>query len=66
MNDNILAKLRAEKHMTQAQLAAASGVHIQNISKIERGDKPLSNLRLSTALALADALGVDPHCFIDP
>lgn len=64
MPETILARLRKERNMTQAQLAAASGVHIQNISKIERGDKPLSNLRLSTALALADALQVDPHLFL--
>ena len=65
MNDNILAKLRTEKHMTQAQLAEASGVHIKSIAKLECGTRPLGNLRLTTALALADALGVDPHSFID-
>lgn len=64
MSETTLSRLRKERNMTQAQLAAASGVHIQNISKIERGDKPLKNLRLSTALALADALQVDPHLFL--
>lgn len=65
MPDSIITRLRIEKHMTQAQLAAASGIHVQNISKIERGDKPIENLRLSTALALADALGVDPHRLLE-
>ena len=64
MNDNILARLRIEKHMTQSQLSAASGVHEMAISRLERGERPLSNLRLSTALALADALEVDPHIFL--
>lgn len=61
MPESILTRLRSERHMTQAQLAEKSGVHVQNISKIERGDKPIENLRFSTALALADALQVDPH-----
>jgi transcriptional regulator with XRE-family HTH domain len=65
MTDNILARLRIAKQMTQAQLAAASGVHVQALSKLERGERPLSNLRLSTALALADALEADPHLFLD-
>ena len=64
MNDNILARLRIEKHMTQSQLSTASGVHEMAISRLERGERPLSNLRLSTALALADALEVDPHIFL--
>lgn len=64
MPETIITRLRKEKKLTQAQLAEKSGIHVQNISKIERGDKPLSNLRLSTALALADALEVDPHRFL--
>lgn len=65
MTDNILSRLRHEKKMTQAQLAAASGVNVFAISKLERGERPLANLRLSTALALADALQVDPHLFLE-
>jgi transcriptional regulator with XRE-family HTH domain len=64
MPENILTKLRTERHMTQAQLAAASGIHLQAISKLERGERSLDNLRLCTALALADALEVDPHIFL--
>lgn len=65
MPENILARLRKERGLSQSQLAAASGVHVQNISKIERGDMALANLRLSTALKLADALQVDPHLFLE-
>jgi transcriptional regulator with XRE-family HTH domain len=65
MSESIIAKLRKERGMTQAQLAEKSGVHAQALSKLERGDRPTSNIRLSTALALADALQVDPHLLLD-
>ena len=64
MHDSVLARLRTERHMTQAQLAKKSGVHEMAISRLERGERSLANLRLSTALALADALQVDPHLFL--
>lgn len=64
MPETILSRLRKERKLTQAQLAAKSGVHIKSIARLETGDRPLSNLRLSTALALADALEVDPHRFL--
>lgn len=64
MPETIISKLRIQKHLTQAQLAAKTGMHVQALAKIERGERPLSNLRLSTALALADALEVDPHLFL--
>lgn len=64
MPETILARLRKERKLTQAQLAEKSGVHVMAISRLERGERPLSNLRLSTALALADALEVDPHLFL--
>ena len=65
MTENILTRLRTEKGWTQAQLADASGVHVMALSRLERGERPLANLRLSTALKLADALNVDPHLFLD-
>ena len=61
MPDSVLARLRAERHMTQAQLAEKSGVHVKAIARLETGSRSLENVRLSTALALADALDVDPH-----
>lgn len=64
MPETIITRLRKEKKLTQAQLAARSGMHVQALAKIERGERPLANLRLSTALALADALEVDPHRFL--
>ena len=64
MPETILTRLRKERKLTQAQLASRSGMHVQALAKIERGERSLSNLRLSTALALADALEVDPHLFL--
>lgn len=65
MSETTLYRLRKERNMTQAQLAAASGVHVQAIAKLERGERNISNIQLSTALALADALGVDPHRLLE-
>lgn len=64
MPETVISRLRIERHMTQAQLAAKAGMHVQALARIERGERPLANLRLSTALALADALEVDPHRFL--
>ena len=61
MPETTISRLRIERHMTHAQLAEKSGVHIKSIARLEIGDRPLANLRFSTALALADALQVDPH-----
>lgn len=64
MPETIITRLRKEKKLTQAQLAEKSGVHVKAIARLEIGARPLANLRLSTALALADALEVDPHRFL--
>lgn len=64
MPETILTRLRKERKMTQAQLAEKSGVHIKSIARLEIGERLLANVRLSTALALADALEVDPHRFL--
>lgn len=60
-----LARLRKERKLTQNQLAEKAGVYPLIISKLERGERSVSNLRLSSALALADALQVDPHQLLD-
>ena len=61
MPETIITRLRKEKKLTQAQLAEKAGMHAQALAKLERGERPIANLRFSTALALADALQVDPH-----
>jgi transcriptional regulator with XRE-family HTH domain len=47
---------RRELRMTQQQLAAASGIHQSEISRIEGGN---GNPRLKTLGALTGALGVE-------
>ena len=54
-----LKQARDAKGLTQEALEALSGVNQRNISKIERGD--IADPLFSTGLALADALGLDPH-----
>ena len=55
MSDRIKA-LRAEKGMTQEDLAEASGVSRLTISKLETGK--LTHARSKTMFAVAKALGV--------
>lgn len=62
--ENIIAKRRTELGLSQAQLAEKVGVAKTVIGRLECGMRPLYNLRITTALKLADALGLDPHEFI--
>ena len=55
-----VAERCANGQATQGELAAKSGVHINQIGKLERGEASPLNITLKTALALADALGVEP------
>lgn len=45
--------------MTQAELAAKSGVNIRQIQRVEIGEAEAGNLTAQNLLAIADALGVD-------
>ena len=54
-----LRAARKAKGLTMQQLSDASGVNIRQIARIEGGESKMSNVTLSNALALADALGVD-------
>lgn len=45
--------------MTQAELAAKSGVNIRQIQRVEIGEAEPGNLTAQNLLAIADALGVD-------
>lgn len=49
---------RLELGMTRAQLAEKSGVHEKEIAKLERGERSLENIRLDTAIKLANALKI--------
>ena len=50
-----IAELRTERGMTQLQLAEASGLALQYLTKIEQGDR---NPSLKSLVALASALEV--------
>ena len=50
--------------LTQKQLSEASGINIRQIQKVESGEIDAGNLTARNLLALADALGVDPHNLI--
>ena len=58
------AEARQAAGLTQKQLAEASGINIRQIQKAESGEIDAGNLTARNLLALADALGVDPHNLI--
>ena len=60
MNFN-LRELRESKHMTQAELAEKSGISRYSIIKLETGKSEY--IRSSTAVKLAEALGISPKEF---
>lgn len=60
-----LAKIRKARGLSQRQLATLSAVHHIQIAKLESGERPIANIRLSTAIALADALNVDVRDLLD-
>lgn len=58
-------RLRKAAGLTQIQLAEASGVHVQQIRRIETGEIAVGNITLKNALALAAALGVRAEELLD-
>lgn len=61
---NALKEARLAAGFTQKQLAEAAGVNIRLVQKVEGGEAEPGNLTARNLLALADALGVDPHDLI--
>lgn len=62
---NRLRHLRAETGLTQSQLAAASGINLRQLQKIEAGEIKLGNVTLANAVALAKALGIEAEELIN-
>jgi transcriptional regulator with XRE-family HTH domain len=59
-----LRKMREDNGLTPAQLAEMAGLHLQALSKLERGER---EPRWSTVVALARAFGVSTDEFLpDP
>ena len=61
VNANRLASLRKAAGLTQQGLANAAGVHLGQVQKLEYGQQSIHRVGLRIGIALADALGVDPH-----
>jgi len=58
-----VAELRAERELTQAQLAESLSVSIRYLQSIEAGDE---NLSLETIAKLATVLGAKPIALFEP
>lgn len=54
-----LKMIREERGFSQSQLARASGISLRTLQHYEQGSKKINKASISTALALADCLGVD-------
>ena len=61
----MLKTLRKAAGMTQGDLAAASGINIRQIQKIETGEIQVENITLKNAKSLADALHVSIDSLLD-
>ena len=51
--------IRSLRGLTQKELANRAHMSVSALQRIEYGERKVENLSLKTALALADALGVD-------
>lgn len=56
-----LKELRLAAGLSQNQLAQEAQLHVQALSKLDRGARDIKNVRLETALKIAKAL----HCSVD-
>lgn len=61
---NALKEARVAAGLTQQKLADAAGINIRLVQKVEGGESKAENLTAKNLMALADALGVDPHDLI--
>lgn len=56
-----LRAARVAAGLTQQQLSDLSGVYVKQIQRVEQGTSEARNLTAKNFLAIADALGIDPH-----
>ena len=52
-----VSRARKQKHLTQEEISNRSGIHVTEVSRIERG---LRDPRVTTLIRLAHALEVSP------
>lgn len=62
---NNLHRIRKEAGLTQNQLSESSGIHINVIGRIERGERSASKMSLETAAKLAAALNCHAEDLLD-
>lgn len=60
----MLKEFRLSAGLTQKELADKSGVNLRQIQKYESGEYVIGNMTAKNLIAIADALGVDPHALI--
>ena len=59
--------MRTRAGMTQKQIAKKTGLTVTYLSKLETSDRTINNVRLSSAVKIADALGItDVRLMMDP
>lgn len=58
--------IREKRDMTQAELATRSGVNLRSIQNYEQGFKDINGAKVTTVLALADALECDVYEIVQP
>lgn len=61
-----LKSARLAAGLTQKRLADLAGINIRQIQKLEAGEILIENLSAKNFMALADALGLDPHELLGP
>ena len=59
-----LERARLSSGLSPKELSEASGVYIRQIQKVELGEAQAGNMTAKNLLAIAGALGVDPHKLI--
>ena len=56
-----LRRARRNARLTQQQLSDMTGINIRQIQRLEYDEASMDNVTAKNLIALADALGVDPH-----
>lgn len=64
MTGQEIKELRRAANITQKELSERAEINVNQIQKLERGEIIPGNMTARNLIAIADALGVDPHLLI--